>query len=315
MVKMKFQWFFDISTVKDTMQIITVSAGGEIVKQRLAPFFSAYKYWKMGSVQLKMIPASTLPVDPNGLSIEAGDNLVDPRDQLSPGLTRITNGEDFFEDLTGVSADVQRKIYNTMLLDRRWFKFALQSGLKRSAVPLYWQIGQLHQDYFPGSTTNVPQLSELMDEIASVASKYENVNEAVSAVLNSYLGENSDPRGIFQTGHKGRLDWMPTDALIHTRIDTGDVEMPAETQVPEIECYKIILPPAYKTKYWYRCYVTETVFFKEPIVNNLVGDESDLAYSSLDRFIRASFPTPAEPTEGKSIPFTYPNPDNDGRDF
>ena len=159
MLKMRFQWFFDIATAADTMQIITVSAGGETVVKRLAPFFAEFKYYKLGAIKATFVPASTLPIDPTGLSYAAGENTVDPRDQLNPGLTRITNGEDTFENLTGLSADVMRKMYNTMMLDTRWYKWQLQSGLKRSAYPMYWQIGQLHQDSFPGATVNVPDVA------------------------------------------------------------------------------------------------------------------------------------------------------------
>ena len=91
---------------------------------------------------------STLPVDPTGLSLEAGANTVDPRDQFNPGLIRITNGEDMadnFMDLTGANID---KTYYSMMLDRRWFKFQLQSGCRRTAKPLFWSVAQLHQDAF-----------------------------------------------------------------------------------------------------------------------------------------------------------------------
>ena len=102
-IKMKFQSFMDVSTSDSSMQVITVSAGGPEVLRRLAPQFSAYKYYKLGNVAVKLVPASTLPVDPTGLSYEAGAQTVDPRDQLTPGMMRITNGEDIFEDLTGLT--------------------------------------------------------------------------------------------------------------------------------------------------------------------------------------------------------------------
>ena len=45
-----------------------------------------------------MVPASTLPVDPQGLSYDVDDpqTVIPPRDQMNPGLVRITNGEDLY---------------------------------------------------------------------------------------------------------------------------------------------------------------------------------------------------------------------------
>ena len=131
----KFTWFVDMNTSATALQVVKITAGGNPVKNRLAPFFGAYKYYKLGPVSVRFVPASTLPVDPTGLSLEAGANTVDPRDQFNPGLIRITNGEDMadnFMDLTGANID---KTYYSMMLDRRWFKFQLQSGCRRTAKP------------------------------------------------------------------------------------------------------------------------------------------------------------------------------------
>ena len=99
----KFTWFVDMNTSSTAVQFIKVTAGGDAVKNRLAPFFGAYKYFKLGPVSVKFVPASTLPVDPTGLSLEVGQNTVDPRDQFNPGLIRITNGEDMVDDMPGLS--------------------------------------------------------------------------------------------------------------------------------------------------------------------------------------------------------------------
>lgn len=318
-MKMSFQWFFDFSTVKDSMQIITVSAGGELVRRRLQPFFSAYKYFKLGSVKMTMVPASTLPVDPTGLSYEAGENTVDPRDQLNMGLTRITNGEDIFEDLTGVTPDVQRNIYYTMLMDRRWYKWQLQRGLKRSAIPLYWQIGQLHQDYFPGATINLPGSATIFD------GDIDTVSSAHGGIAANFEGEGnlrmlmyktySDPRGLFQVGHRGKMGWMPTDAL----YDYAGEPNPLENAIPEVEVFKVILPPAYKTKYYYRCYVTETCYFKDPVVLNagswtgtdLVPGDNE-SFRPLDRFVYDRGVIPELPTYSPVVGVNKPSPPNDG---
>lgn len=314
MLKMRFQWFFDIATAADTMQIITVSAGGETVVKRLAPFFSAFKYYKLGAIKATFVPASTLPIDPTGLSYEAGENTVDPRDQLNPGLTRITNGEDTFENLTGLTADVMRKMYYTMMLDTRWYKWQLQSGLKRSAYPMYWQIGQLHQDSFPGATINVPGVSGALGyELETVTRCCTTVKEDYTVGVHRANGF-SDPRGLFQTGHRGRLGWMPTDALAKYALDygtgaTGDREQAIKAPVPEIEVFKVILPPAFKTKYYYRVYVTEEVYFTAPLTN-FAED-----YRSIDRFVTPTMILPRLPTTAVSPVRSPPIPPNDGGGF
>lgn len=271
-VKMKFQSFVDIATQADNMQIISVNAGGSNVIQRLAPFFSAYKYYKLGGVSIKLIPASTLPVDPTGLSYEAGENTVDPRDQLTPGMCRITNGEDILEDITGLTGDQQRQLYDNMLLDPRWYKWMLQSGVKRFGKPRYWQIGQLHQDKWPGAITNYPLISENGNTIVGTAQALASVKLGASIGNKTELGSN--PRGIFQTGHRGVLGWMPTDSFQQLRTfdsEASIVENPFLASVPEVELFKILMPPMHKTNYYYRMFITETVYFREPVVMNVNG--------------------------------------------
>lgn len=277
-VKMRFQSFVDIATQADNMQIISVNAGGDDVLKRLSPFFSAYKYYKLGNVSIKLIPASTLPVDPTGLSYEAGEQTVDPRDQLTPGMCRITNGEDILEDITGLTGDQQRQLYNNMLLDSRWFKWMLQSGVKRSARPKYWQIGQLHQDKWPGAINNVPLVTLLSDIRTATEFKVAAVqNDGSGNVVESPDGvlAGSKPYGFFQTGHRGILGWLPTDGL---QPVAGQTDKPLLASIPTVELFKILTPPMHKTNYYYRMFVTETVYFKDPIVMNING------YRPLDVF-------------------------------
>lgn len=292
-VKMKFQSFVDIATQADNMQIISVNAGGEDVIRRLSPFFQAYKYYKLGGVSIKLIPASTLPVDPTGLSYAEDDfQTVDPRDQLTPGMCRITNGEDILEDLTGLSGDDQRKLYNTMLLDPRWFKWMLQTGVKRFGKPRYWQIGQLHQDKWPGAVINYPAVSGSGGLVGT-----DSVN--TSTIRNGNFitrGDSiSSSDGIFQTGHRGVLGWMPTDSLQTIVYESGKVkDVPTLASVPTVELFKLITPPMYKTNYYYRMFITETVYFKDPIVMAVNG------FRPLDVFHTASLGIKYEPRSPSS---------------
>lgn len=296
-IKMKFQSFMDINTSDESMQIITVSAGGKEVLKRLAPQFSAYKYYKLGTVSVKLVPASTLPVDPTGLSYEAAEPGVDPRDQLTPGLMRITNGEDIFEDISGMSDEVQHAVYNNMLLDPRWYKWMLQSGVKRYASPRFWQIGQLHQDKWPGAITNVPYMDANGNILGTAINPEGESLQASGHVHGFQVG--SSPYGFFQTGHSGKLGWMPTDGLAHhiNGAGSGVEDTPLLASPPEVEVFKIILPKAYKTKYYYRMFITETVYFKSPIVNFGIA-AGGLEYRPLDVFHTPGWPAPQPPGTG-----------------
>ena len=107
-MKFRFQSFVDVSTSAQSMQVIQWSVGGADVINRCRHLFGAYKYFKLGKISVKMVPASTLPVDPQGLSYAADDpQTVDPRDQMNPGLVRITNGEDVHTNVSKLSADAQ----------------------------------------------------------------------------------------------------------------------------------------------------------------------------------------------------------------
>lgn len=293
---MKFQSFVDIATQADNMQIISVNAGGKDVLRRLAPFFGAYKYYKLGGVSIKLIPASTLPVDPTGLSYEAGENTVDPRDQLTPGMCRITNGEDILEDITGLSGDNQRLLYDNMLLDPRWYKWMLQSGVKRFAKPRYWQIGQLHQDKWPGAVVNVPNFAnQTDDDVNDTAHDSAVMQNSVTEVHGHFAG--SSQYGIFQTGHRGVLGWMPTDGLQtieRASSQGGTIVNPFIAAIPEVELFKILMPPMHKTNYYYRMFITETVYFREPIVMNVNG------YRPLDVFHWSILAPPKVPSSSNT---------------
>lgn len=299
-IRMKFQSFMDVSTDDTSMQIITISAGGREILRRLSPQFSAYKYYKIGKISAKLVPASTLPVDPTGLSYEAGEPGVDPRDQLTPGMMRITNGEDIFEDLTGLTDDEQHAIYNNMLLDPRWYKWMLQSGVKRFAYPKYWTIGQLHQDKWPGAITNMPMVNALDDPVTLEGTCHEVRSRSIQGATYVYANQGSTPYGFFQTGHRGVLGWLPTDDLqpIATSGSTI-VQKPLLASPPEIEVLKIILPKAYKTRYYYRLFITEEVLFREPIVNFGIDGPDGKVYTPLDIFHYAAGGVPALPSTGR----------------
>lgn len=267
-MKFRFQSFVDVSTSAQSMQVIQWSVGGADVVNRCRHLFGAYKYFKLGKITIKMVPASTLPVDPQGLSYAEDDpQTVDPRDQMNPGLVRITNGEDIFTNVSSLSADLQMRTYNAMMLDPRWSKFMLQSGFRRSAYPIYWQVGQLSQDLYPGATQNVPRFANAG---STSGPTYPDVTNGATVTNRFSFGASpgysaqggSSPRGLFQTGHRGRLGFLPTDYYQDLVMQNGVKNSSyGVNNVPEVKVITCVLPKAYKTIYYYRVFITEEVIF------------------------------------------------------
>lgn len=304
-MKYTFQHFIDVSTSASSMTMIKIQAGGQYLMERTKHLWPAFKYMKMGKVSVKCLPASTLPVDPLGLSYAVTDpQTVDPRDQMNPGLVRITNGENIVDDFTGLGATAQEQMYYNTMLDPRWSKFMLQSGFKRSAVPLYWNIGQLEQDYYPGSIVNVPKFASgsLVDTTnIAMAGSNGTPNTIYPAVS---LG--SDPRGLFQVGHRGRMGWIPTDALYEAKNYGGTAsgvvttDVPMVNTMPAINVITCLFPKAYKTIYYYRIFITETVYFAG-VKNTGIAPDGTMEYRALDNFVYAQPGVALAPSVGRQL--------------
>lgn len=318
-MRYKFQHFLDISTSASSMQLIKIKAGGEYVRQRCKHLFNTYKYFKLGRISVKLVPASTLPVDPLGLSLNASDpQTVDPRDQLNPGLVRITNGEDLLEDFTGASAVQQESMYQATMLDPRWSKFMLQSGFRRSAYPLYWSVGNLHQSAYPDAIVNLPNTHK-SGNYAALQGTYFDQHFQQDGIDNPMhvSASGSKPQGLFQVGHKNRIGWLPTDAFekFFARDKDGDLSsdnLPFNNPIPSIDCITVVLPKAYKTLFYYRLFITEEVFFSG--IKNVGLDGLLNEYRAIDNFTHVPWPI-AKPPFSPVQDFDTSNDrsENDGR--
>lgn len=217
--KTSFQWFADFNTSTTGMQIVQFSAGGEVVRKRLAPMFAHYRKFKLGAIHVKFVPAATLPVDPTGLSYEEGEQSVDPRDMFNPGLVRNTNGEDVFvPDDTVLNSDFADSLYYSTMLDKRWKKFRLQKGIALRAFPKFWGVANLRQNMYPGFVENVPSVTTLGGNILGVDTinydptlRSEVLTSGAIRINSRFL---SSDMGLFQTGQKIPMGWMPTGASL-----------------------------------------------------------------------------------------------------
>ncbi|QXF14463.1 capsid protein [Porcine smacovirus-1] len=290
-MKVKFTQFFDVASDPQKFTTFTVKAGGEYVKMRCAPQFACYKYYKLGKVSIKLVPASTLPVDPTGLSYETGETTVDPRDMFNPGLVRITNGEDVAD-----IGDMNR--YYATLLDPRWFKFQLQQGFSRSAVPLVYNIGEIHQDSSPFVGGIVDEVASNTESALTYGSYRKFASTEISELVNNAQNNETYPMeklAMFSPIQTGRvkLGWMPTDAMINMSNLKADYPKVGYTaRVPEVDLITFVLPKAFKTKFYYRCFIESTVYFKEPVAvnpliewNPVTGNTQGSVYLPVDRFV------------------------------
>lgn len=375
--KASFQWFMDMHTSSTNMQIIQFSAGGEIVRRRLAPMFSHYRQYKLGKIHVRFSPAATLPVDPTGLSYEVGEQTVDPRDMFNPGLVRHTNGEDVFvPDDTVLAGDSADAIYYSTMLDKRWHKFGLQRGFQTSAYPKWWGIATTRQNMYPGYIQNMPSagsdgvLAGITFNVHDAAGGTSNFN---SANLNHMGIGVSSNMGIFQSGQKIPMGWMPTGASLKdefgllngitstTQVVKYQVQGSSNQQVyaefdtqaaadeyaaklvilndtpvvvavtttvtgnqadagaafgpiPEVPgLLTLVLPKAHKTEFYYRVYVVEDVYFKDPVTAfNAIADYTGGTLAPIDVFTRGTAST-ASPLQGVGYLTNSGNsPYNDG---
>lgn len=328
-VKQSYQYFVDINTSTSNLTRITFTAGGNMPFGRLSPFFSAFKYWKLGPVSVRFTPASTMPVDPSGLSYAEGESTTDPRDFFNVGLLRITNGENVDPVLskpTGQSvAELQRYYYTTML-DPRWRKFDLQAGFKFTAYPRFWGVMQTRQTFTQsfGSMTATAAASRAVDGVgrSPVAP-----NEGVAAIE---FYQDSDTQGLAysQTNADGpvmnnmilqnqriRMSWQPTD-MFNNGVSGSNT-------MPEVDLFTVILPKAFKTLMYYRVFITETVYFRSPVAMNPIiltrtDDGSNPTYlrypsvTPIDRYVRAIPPTPMSQPVQSGLTYYQGNPANAG---
>lgn len=322
-MKYTFQHYYDISTSASSLNMISISCGGVNTMNRCKHLFGAYKYFKLGRIRVKLVPASTLPVDPLGLSYDVSDpNTVSPEDQLNPGLVRITNGENLYTDFTNVTQEQQDGMYLSTMLDPRWSKFALQTGFSRWAIPMYWNLGSFEQSEYPQAHMNLPSIDNPGDTV--VGTTYESNMSIVNGNPVSTLNrDDSSPMGIFQTGHRGKLGWLPTDA--YERLATIDgKEGSAENKkfamthsIPSINVITVLMPRARKTVYYYRLFVSEEIYFKGiknvGIDTNVGG--SVMEYRAIDNFTTCDIPLPQSPNEGFVNSAHRPFQHNDGSDY
>lgn len=320
MVVCKLQSFFDIQTAAGNITEMAVYVGGDKAQKRMLDYFGRYKYFKPGKVTVTIRPCATLPVDPAGLSIEAGEQTVDPRDIFGLGMCRITNGErmPYVSDLSELTSDEKKiQFYNQMLMDPRWFKFSPHRGVTKSARPLVWNVVTSMQNNHVGSDLLLPVtntgdygtegsrlgIKEQHLAVDGVTKQLTGVNDFTKVIVDSSSGSQPEEDAVYnrinsQALHQsGRvpIQWMPCDDFVVSIAKNTASQEVWTTQatlatIPYVELMRILLPPAIKTKMYFRVWITESYYFKGFTPVSPIGFSSAFGYTeyygSLDRMVR-----------------------------
>lgn len=280
----KYVEFYDLSSSSTSPTRLRISAGGLQLKNRLAPLFGIFRYYRIRKTVVQLIPAAQLPADPGHISITPGQNTTDPRDLLNLGVFRYNSGEGTNRIPTFADIASAQLWYNHAQTDPTFGKFSLQSGRKWVMTPRSWQIAANTQDgdvihrvpvsrstatngpnpsriaslvygYATGGTTDLAIRSSL-DTTADIRDDYGLRGGIENYESSSWVGSP----GIYPTGHRVRFGWLPTSQiqafggiLNRLRLETA--------RVPQVMLLDILLPQAYLTVFHFRLWITHYVDF------------------------------------------------------
>lgn len=315
MVKASVMEIYDLQTQVGKGTVLKVhTPTGNNIKRHLLGHFLQYKQFKYLGAKLSLIPASTLPVDPTGLSYEAGDTTVDPRDMVNPILWKHYHGESMLtdalydEELKNYNAindnpyefngsAVGRELYNVAgsgtidavypkaLMDVSFKKAGIQSGFSTFIKPFVYNVVNARQMLpFTDTTASAKYFSGVnpaANPSATGAIRKTNSGDLAGAYENEYNANGSvnfDSNFVPEmfTNRLTPLGWMDTVQRIHKNVSGGEStaigpdvlssaiygQMALQPFLPNIPMLYILMPPAYKTEFYFRLIVKHYFAFK-----------------------------------------------------
>lgn len=177
-----YQEIIDLHTESDRVSAIGIhTPTGSTPHKMFSGFYDQFKKYKYLGCSVTLVPAARLPVDPLGVSYEAGEPTIDPRDLLNPILWHGCHGQDIGAilnqlysagvvgssnfadvmstdsidkfDFINTSGDIPfetltilEKLYYKALTDNTWKKAHPQKGFKKSGLrPLIYSMATTHQ--------------------------------------------------------------------------------------------------------------------------------------------------------------------------
>lgn len=276
----KYVEFYDLSSSSSSPTRLRISAGGKQLKNRLAPLFGIFRYYRIRKTVAQLIPAAQLPADPGHISITPGQNTTDPRDLLNLGVFRYNSGEGTNRIPSFTTVEGAQRWYNHAQTDPTFGKFSLQSGRKWVMTPKSWQIAANTQDgdilnrrpmpNAEGSPSRYPALLTTRPGTFPASPSVVTNQDLVSDIRNDYgfsgpqgiedlTWWDSSP-GVYPTGNKVRFGWLPTSQI--QAFGPADGRLRLETaRVPAVMLLDIILPQAYLTIFHFRLWITHYIDF------------------------------------------------------
>lgn len=315
MVKASVMEIYDLQTQVGKGTVLKVhTPTGNNIKRHLLGHFLQYKQFKYLGAKLSLIPASTLPVDPTGLSYEAGDTTVDPRDMVNPILWKHYHGESMLtdalydEELKNYNSindnpyefngsAVGRELYNVAgsgtidavypkaLMDVSFKKAGIQAGFSTFIKPFVYNVVNARQMLpFTDTTASAKYFSGVnpaANPSATGAVRKTNSGDLAGAYENEYNADGSvnfDSNFVPEmfTNRLTPLGWMDTVQRIHKNVSGGEStaigpdvlssaiygQLALQPFLPNIPMLYILMPPAYKTEFYFRLIIKHYFAFK-----------------------------------------------------
>ena len=93
-VKATVTEIYDMNTHLGKIGLIGIhTPDTDLLFKHLFGLFTQFKRWKYNGARFSLVPAAQLPQDIAGVSVEGGDQSVDPRDIFNPILHKGFTGE------------------------------------------------------------------------------------------------------------------------------------------------------------------------------------------------------------------------------
>lgn len=312
-----YQEVIDLHTDADKVSAIGIHTPvGDTPSKMFGGFFDQFKKYKYLGADVTFVPAARLPVDPLGVSYDAGEPTIDPRDLLNPIMFHGCHGQDlnnilntlytfgdissttiadkfgtdsadmlnFIDDdanggFAGVDMKLLENLYYKALTDNGWKKAHPQKGFRKSGLrPLVYKVAATHQ-ILPNQGMGVTD----EDNIATAG--IDSIPDLSGTVAGNNLqfdGKRSGSSLEFLTNKLTGLGWLDTRTPLNSTASPQDVNIEITSgpvvhvgealtdvlnakshisRLPNIYMGILLLPPAYKTKQYFRMVINHKFAF------------------------------------------------------
>lgn len=279
-----FSEVYDMHTEAGHPTVIGVHTPTSNIPQKmLMGFFSQFRKYRYAGASITFVPVSTLPADPLQISYEAGEPTIDPRDMVNPILFKGVHGESLgavldalvpnnsggigsaldvgeigAEITIGPTDDDLITSYYQALSDPSWSKAGVQSGFRRKNLyPLVHSLA-LNQPILG----NADAFTSYGNDVENVSNNYTDGFPAYGANVRDTdnTWEHIRPQ-IFTSGFK-KLGWIPTFTT-HTSQENAYSTSSTFVPLPKCMMLLIMLPPSYKTEFYFRVVLTHHFEFRD----------------------------------------------------